>query len=91
MKKEGGMTIKHRNKNYGGKTREEGKGTRRMKERRGMKTIKRLFSPRDETYTRAEMSQKHKNTCKHIILRSDLCVGVCIRNFMVKFYAIFFL
>jgi hypothetical protein len=47
-----------------------------VKERRGMKTRKRLFSPRDETYTRAEMSRKYNDTCKRIILRSDLCVGV---------------
>jgi len=70
------MTIKNRNKNYGGKRREEGKCTRRVKERRGMKTRKRLFSPRDETYTGAEMSRKYYDTCKRIILRSDLCVGV---------------
>jgi len=58
-----GMMIKHRNKNYGGKRREEGKGTRRVKERRGMKTRKRLFSPRDETYTHA--LKCHENITTH--------------------------
>jgi hypothetical protein len=39
------MTIKHINKNYGGKSREEGKGTKRVKERRGMKKRKRFIFP----------------------------------------------
>lgn len=61
-KKEGGETIKHRNKNYGVKGREEGKGRRRVKERGGMKT-KRGYFPRETKPTHA--LKCHGNVTTH--------------------------